>query len=330
MKRFISPLLKLLFSVGLLWFFVGKSGVKLAEVAEEWRRADWLWLAGAGVAYVLLVWCGVLRWQLLLGAQGVRPGLRHTAAIGWVGMFFSAFSVGVVGGDAARVFYILKVAGSRRAGALLSIAVDRICGLAGLCLVALVVLPINWSFFRTSPVIEMIVWVIAGGVGAFALLMLVVIFAEGTVVGRRLFGWIDTMPGQKFIAPLREGVRGYLGAPAACAGAVLLSLGVHGCAILTAWCVSRGLGLPIGLLFMAGMLPIVGVAMALPITISGFGVREGILLLFFEALHLSQAQAIAYSLSFWAITIAVSALGGLVYIWYRTPGEKVGAESAHA
>jgi uncharacterized membrane protein YbhN (UPF0104 family) len=53
--------------------------------------------------------------------------------------------------------------------------------------------------------------------------------------------------------------------------------------------------------------------MSLPVSIGGFGVREGGYLYFLTRIDVDDSIAVAMSLSWWAVTVVSALLGGLVF-----------------
>jgi uncharacterized membrane protein YbhN (UPF0104 family) len=73
-----------------------------------------------------------LRWWIILGTQNIRISLRKTFDIVCIAGFTNMFLVGGIGGDAARIFYILPDSHGRRIAGVMSVVVDRALSLLGL------------------------------------------------------------------------------------------------------------------------------------------------------------------------------------------------------
>ena len=71
------------------------------------------WRRGLGV-YGLVEVLAVVRWQLLLRIQGFRLGWARATGILFIGEFFLTFTPGLVGGDAMRIFYLVKDAPEKK------------------------------------------------------------------------------------------------------------------------------------------------------------------------------------------------------------------------
>ena len=69
----------------------------------------------AGSTYPLHAW----RWWLLLRAQGLPLSFHWSHVVTWIGQFYNAFLLGGIGGDAARVFYLVRDAPAQRASNIL-------------------------------------------------------------------------------------------------------------------------------------------------------------------------------------------------------------------
>jgi uncharacterized protein (TIRG00374 family) len=91
-------------------------------------------LALAALVCVATIPVAGLRWHILLRSQGLSLHLKDTIRIVAMGAFFATFLPGSAGGDLVRGFYIFQASHGRRTGALLSIFIDRLIGLAAFVL----------------------------------------------------------------------------------------------------------------------------------------------------------------------------------------------------
>ena len=95
-------------------------------------------LSVALLACLLAIPVASLRWHILLRSQGLVLHLRHTTRIVAMAAFFANFLPGAAGGDIVRGVYIYQASHGRRTGALLSIFIDRLIGLAAFVLFGVV------------------------------------------------------------------------------------------------------------------------------------------------------------------------------------------------
>jgi hypothetical protein len=99
--------------------------------------------------------------------------------------------------------------------------------------------------------------------------------------------------------------------------ALILSLPSHMCITLVGYCVLRAMHLDAPLLPFCSILAMVNMLIALPISVSGFGVREWLFGTFLGLLHIDWNHAIAFSLTYFAVNLLWSLSGGPFYFLYR-------------
>jgi glycosyltransferase 2 family protein len=108
-------------------------------------------LEGASVALLAVVLAGYVvslsiigvRWWFLLRIQEIHVRLREAMKLTFLGQFYNTVIPGTVGGDLVKAYYIAQHT-PRKAGALVSIFVDRILGFAELAMLAAVMLLVVW------------------------------------------------------------------------------------------------------------------------------------------------------------------------------------------
>lgn len=309
----VSVAAKLAVSGGLLWWLFHKGGVSPGDVLRQWRGMEAEWLAlGLGVLVLALV-LGMSRWWVLLKGQGIEMPYWECCAIGMISQFFITFSIGVVGGDIARIVYGLRHQPQRKTEVVLSIVADRVLGVLGLCLVALLVMPMNWGLITANRETRALVWAIVALLGGFAFFILL----ESPGPWRRWVSVMDHLPFRERREQVARALGAYFHHWRSTVLALVMSAVIHLLFIVAWYCVARALRLPVGFGFVAGMVPVVNTATSIPVTVSGFGVREAVLVLFFQAAGLGRGEALATSFTIFGLMAVVALAGGLVYISYR-------------
>ncbi|GEM_PF-3361395 len=322
-KKHAATTVKLVLTAGLLWWLFHSFDVSWRDIGERWVRSDLRWLCGALFFVVMMQVFGFVRWGFLLKAEDVKIPWKDVVCISLIGGFFGALSVGVVGQDVARIFYAVRLQPGKKHATVLSIFVDRLIGLLGLVVLAAVTIPLQWGLITSNPRTGAVVWTVALALGGAVVGLVPPILLETPGPHQKLAGWIERLPFQNMIGKARESVRAYMGSWKICLGCLLLSVGVHLCAVMIGYCTARALGLPLGLAFVAGVLPVVNVAISIPITISGFGVREGLLVLFFQLAGLGAQDAMSFSLAMFVLGLVLPLVGGAIYVIYRQEGGKL-------
>lgn len=318
-RGWLSGIAKAGVSAGLLWWLFGRGDVDFADIVRQWSGMGAAWIVLAGGIMALATMLGLVRWWLLLRARGLEVPFWEACAIGMIGNFFIVFSIGVVGGDLARVVYVVRHQPGRKAEAILSIVADRVLGVLGLCVVALLVIPMNWALITANRETRALVWTILALLGGG----LVPLFLEMPGPWRRWLTVMDRLPFRERRERLGRALGAYFRDWRTTGLALAMSAAIHALFVVMWYCVVRALRLNAGFGFVAGMVPIVNTATSIPVTVSGFGVREAVLGLFFRSAGLGNGEAVATSLTVWGLMAAMALVGGLVYIVYRIPGREM-------
>lgn len=296
-------LLRIALSVGLLSWILANTG--LERLAATLQSADAGLYAVAVVIALFCVTVRAVRWQVLLRAVGVRLPFLDVARLYYIGAFFNTFLPTGFGGDVVRVLEIGPQANSNQATG--TVVVDRLTGFVALFMLALLALPFAASALPL-PVTVLVAAAGLGVMGGSALLF------EGRVLRaltRRLpralslagDGWL----GRTYAVITACGWR-------AIAGAIGVSLVFNALMMLAAWLIARALAIPVSAATLIAFVPLATTALLLPISISGLGVREGIFITLFATVGVSDAQAVAFSLGYYALDLAAGVMGGAVYL----------------
>ena len=317
MKKSLVILLKVVISLGLLGFLFYRFPVSLEKWRGEWENLNWGWLLLTLLTGTMANLFGMLRWHFLLKTQNIPLPFSKVVVIGWIGLFFSNFSIGVVGGDVARIFYLSKLYPDQKSKSVFSILLDRVMGFLGLCAIALLVLPLSWRWFGNANEIRVLINVLLI-ILAFGLLGLISL----VLFRKKNFGLFYFLARQKrfqkWFEHIDQVIEACLRQKKIILGTCLsMSVGVHLSLIVCGYCLARAFSLPVPFFLMAAIMPMVNIAISLPITISGLGVREALILLLFQSSHLGEGKALLFSLSLWLAGLILAAGGGVFYIFYR-------------
>jgi uncharacterized membrane protein YbhN (UPF0104 family) len=240
------------------------------------------------------------RWKVILGPDA--PPWPFLFRLYLIAAFFSLFLPTAVGGDAVRAVAATP-AGSGTRRAVGSVLLDRLLGVLALViylLIGLVVAPPAGLGFGAGGLLGSRTRQLALGIGLVGLVV-------GWLLLRRF------APVAKAIDQIRDLVVALAREPRRFAFAVGVGLAVQACYIL-AWLV---LGISLALPIPPGShlitVPIVSLSTMIPITLSGVGLREGAWTLLLARFGISAADAVAYSLLYFACWMVVAGSGGLVF-----------------
>jgi len=220
------------------------------------------------------------------------------------GMFFNQGLPTSIGGDTLRV---LDVAGRgfRKRDALYGVAIDRIAGLGALLLLTLAAHLVDPDLPPVQ-VYRPILWLLAAGLLGFC----------GLYFLRRL-SWLVRHPQLAVLKSLSERL-----AQAVSRRRFLLlasSLLVPLLAMLAFFAVGRALGLRYDLVIYLAIVPPALVLTVIPISIAGWGVREGALVSLFSLIGADRTVVLMMSLLYGMLLILASLPGLIVFLNSRRP-----------
>lgn len=277
-----------------------------ATVGAILAHADRRLLAVASALTILPVFLLAARWYIFIRQQGISVSGRSVFFLTWAGQFFNTVLPGNTGGDFVKIFHLCRIAPDRKAGAVASVVIDRLAALAALLALAagslvrqpIPELPDGWRFPAWLPVAAAGITLIAVAAGMF--------LWNRLPVRARLGG---------FFAAMKLGARP--GLPLA--AGLALSFVIHLFSFFLFFLFSRALGFSITYADTLIFLPVLLVLMMLPITVNGHGLRELVLIYYFQALHVvsgSGAAEVVVSLSLLMVAneLLWSLPGGIVYM----------------
>ncbi len=270
MKKALVLLLQVVVSVGLLvWIF--REPEFREEVIGIFQQADLSWVvvaaAVAGVGIVL----GFVRWGIFLRVVGIKISAWQVFRMGAVGLFFNSFLPGAIGGDAVKAGWLVA-RGARMKDALLSILMDRMSGIGALVLCSAVFIGARFEWLMQSAVVStMIHLVILYLVVVVALLTISFLAASKGAVARIP----KKMPGRTLIEEFSGTYFLFVTQWRMTLVAASISVGMLMAYFLTFYFCALALGVPVPVLDFLAIMPAVDILAALPISVGGFGVREG-------------------------------------------------------
>ena len=324
-KKFGGVLLQLAVT-GAALSYVLHDPQKRAQMAAALHAADWRWLAVGLCTYGGVELLAVVRWQTLLRIQGFRLGWGRAAAILFISEFFLLFTPGLVGGDAMRVYYLVRDAPDKKLDAFTAVLMDRIMGMLSLIVMAAVILTARFGWLSRSAVGLQLVRAVALilSVGAAALLTSLLAVRFRWFAGLRLPRSLRDM-GEAFRQFGRDWPR--------TVGAFATTLASHWCYYLS-FCFAalalRGVGHPApGFWDVFSVMPIENTLTALPISLAGIGLRES---LFQNLLHSLSGVSPAVGALIGSLGFSMKALwslpGAAVFLGYRLLGRVARPDAA--
>jgi len=312
--RKLAPfLVKFVISAGLLtWLFQGMDITSLISYVNTLTIATLV--LNAVIMSITAIALGY-RWNIILGYMDASLPLVAAAKNVIIGFFFNQFLPSTVGGDVARI-WLAKRRGLSISLAANSIVSDRIFGFVGLVLLCAIGLP----FLATTISNDVMVY----GEG------LLILVGFGGVAGLIVLQYIPRDWKKWHV------LRWAVSVSNASAGVVLksgkgtsvlaISLVLHTVDVGLVYLMALACGIELDLALCYMLIPSALLVSAVPISIAGWGVREGAIVFALGAAGVVPAEAITLSLFFGLAQALSGLIGGLV--WVLSPNEKVDLEQA--
>ncbi|HVN29858.1 MAG TPA: lysylphosphatidylglycerol synthase transmembrane domain-containing protein [Candidatus Binataceae bacterium] len=281
----------------LLWHYDARPALR--SLARERP----MFFVGAVALYVAGQLLCAWRWRLLAAIIKVHGPLTEFLRYTFIGIFTNLFVPGLVGGDAARAFYLGRSHG-RMGEAIASALADRAYGLMGLFwLAGLVAITMNHATL-TAGVIRSAV-----AVGAIAV--------AGYLASPLIARIIPMMP--RAIHRALGIVVPFFHRPAAVLPAIAISMVFQASLAVCQYILARGLGINLPLSMFLLIVPISGVLAAMPLTLNGLGLRETAYLFLFGMAGVTRDDAIALGLLYFLATMIGGLFGAIAFVTTEVP-----------
>jgi glycosyltransferase 2 family protein len=320
--------------VNLLKFAIGLALIvflfsRLEDPALLWaqiRASNKALLLLGALCYAGAVALSGIKWGVLLRAVEINVATRKLLAWQWQAEFFNAFLPAQVGGDVARA-WALAADTHRTADAAASIVIDRFIGLfvfmafAAIATVAMLLFGrLDGTAFTTEQLLSLRLVAIGSTLASLALLgfTLILLSRRLKAAMERLLGRLPfasrTVPIWQKAARAFDAYRSHAGALGVVA---LFSIAIVILTSINIWLIARAID-PGAISFLEVLVInpiIVFVALALPLSPGGLGVRQGAFVLTFLLVGSSGALGLAVGILQQAIGYLVAIPGGI--LWMR-------------
>ncbi len=316
-KKILMTLVQTAVTLLLLWWIFHDSA-KRQQMFLALENANPWWLLPGFIAFGLVLVTTTFRWRLLLDVQGIHLEWKRTWQLVMIGMFFNLFLLGSTGGDVVKIFYTMREAPQKKTAVFLSIVVDRLVGMFAIMLITMVIACCFFSDLSRTVMTRSLLTTVAAVFGGFLFFLVASLIVDHFHLWKKIPHWL---PGHRFLIDIATAFSSYARNRGALMGALCYSLFqnlfVFASAIFAACAFVSLPGAP-KIVTMIEAIPIVNTISAIPISLSGIGVREGL----FETLlntidGTPKSLAVLISLTSFFLSVLWSLAGGLVYLCYR-------------
>lgn len=259
------------------------------------------WLVAAIGTALVGIGLSAWRWQRVLAVFDVPVRLRILLSHYLAGQFVGNVLPSTIGGDVLRVTRGAKTTGSSST-AFASVALERLTGFVALPLICFVGFALEPSLIEVDHA-----WIALAISAAtlLALAMILVLAASPRLAGR----FKDHENWMRFMGAVHIGVHLLRRRPRLVGAVLGTALLYQSSTVLTVWFATRALGVSVPNAAIIAFIPAVAMAQVIPISVGGFGVREGMLTLFLTPLGVSTGKAVGIGLLWYFIMLVVSLAG---------------------
>jgi uncharacterized membrane protein YbhN (UPF0104 family) len=293
-----------------------------AKIWANILTMNYLWLLVGLLCFVPTLFIVSWRWRMLLGVHDVRLRFWRVFELTMIGQFFSTVGVGATGGDVFKIFYVARAVPDRRTAVAFTVIVDRVVGLIALVLFGGVL-----AAFRLP--------LLSGTPHSRAAMAVFGLFVVGAFVGSILASLGPYFLNQPFFINLGKRL------PMAHRGkklfeaydrsaralgtnllAVVASVPSHMSITMMAYCIMLAMPKQAGfqmpeLISFCAIVAIVNLLIAMPVSISGLGLRELLFPMFLALVDVPADKAGTFALTYFAMCTIWNLFGGPFYFMYR-------------
>lgn len=301
-KKWLIFMAKAAISVLLIWWLISR--IDLTPVAEAaGRMSVWPVVMALGLTLVATVALS-LRWVVVCRALDIPLAVGRSLWLTFVGQFFSQTLPSTIGGDVVRIWFFHRDGVSMEQAAI-SVILDRFCALAASLLVVVLTLPVLFSLVNDSTARWSIPTLILAGTAGIAFLIALGGRA-GLVAGR----WRALRPLVAFgMAARRFSTRGVPVLAALALASVIIFF-----TLLTVWLIGQSIASGLSMVHCLILVPPVILVSMVPVSIAGWGVREGAMVVAFGFVDIPAADALVVSMTFGALLVATGIPGGILWL----------------
>lgn len=304
----MSPRLQLAlrFTVTVVLLVLVASGIDWSLVGDRLGQGNRGWLVLSLVAVTLTLVVGAVRWDRLLEFAGIHVPAGRLARIYAVSTFAQSFLPTGVGGDAARVLMVAR-RGPMVSRVLSTVLIDRAAGLAG-------ILILSWLMLAGFPEMQ----VPSGSVLGLAVISGLVLAGVALALAAhrvppRVRAWVPDVLARPLAIVVGD-VRTLVRTPAAAAFVLGTSLAFQAFNVLQIWAIAQWVGVSLSYPATTLALALVTLAMLVPISVGGFGVREGSYVVLLGSLGISTTDATLISVVSVLVLLIASLPGAFLLV----------------
>ena len=308
LRQRIISVLQIVISILLLSYIIWRNDPQ--EILRTLQTMDWRWYLPAFALFIINIILRAYRWYMLLHTLDNRPSFPYLIYLYFVGFFANNFIPSGFGGDIVKIASLRQATG-RGAVAASSVIMDRVTGLLGSTLIAL--LALIWNRITPTNHVDMppSLWIVIDFISISIPLTLITLrFFNPFLWFKENFSIASKIPAYGKLIELSETVKKY--PLQVLLRSLLVSLPFTIILIVIQYSIARALGVDLPIAVFSLFVPIISILNLLPISFNGLGVRETLYQFLFVPIGVPSATAVSMALAFTFLRIASGLIGGLM------------------
>ncbi len=310
MRRWLPFGAKAAVSIGLLVFIADK--IDLQRILLILGGTSWAFFFLAFLVIAIQAFMAVERWRQVLVHQKIQLSFFSLARFFWFGLFFNQVMPSSIGGDAVRAYCLVRN-GCTLVTASVTVLLDRMLGVMGVVLLVVVCFPFSFSLIANEAMRWGIILVVILALSAVA----GVLFLDQMTAGIRRWRIARGM------GTLSRDAKDLLLSSSLGGRLVLLSVAVQIMSVLALAILALAIRFEVNWIVLLIVLPLATLLMTIPISIAGWGVREGVMVVGLGFAGADTEQAAALSILFGLLVLAIALPGGMFWLAGIRPQEKM-------
>ena len=276
------------------------------EIIAHLKAVSWQAFSVATLLLAVSVFFVTLRWTVILSILGYRPAWTDLIGSVFLGFLFNQLLPTIVGGDVFRALRA-KQLGTPLETAVHSVLLDRATGVLVSLVFAAILLP--FADFRDGRI--NLEWFITGvaGLAALGLIVLWALTRQFQFTKPALVGL------HRRLVSLHQSVWAFAKSPLKSAMVFMLATFNQLLPVVVTSIFAADLGISVGVKDIALIVFIASIATTVPISIAGWGIREGLLVFLFGLEGVNPQSAFAVSILFGAAQTLSSTPGALMLLF---------------
>ncbi len=312
LRKHLKLLFQILMTALFFWWIV--KNISLLDLWHTILQANsWLILLSCLLGlYCVLV--SAQQWQVLLNGTGQKIKLSILTALYLIGITFNQFLPTGLGGDVVKVVLLRRMTLTGTTSAR-SVIAARLTGFVGMLLVGVTVAVIrfplflvNISLFHVNALLLIILMAVA------YISVLVLIFHPVTLSLMESFA--KRFPRLKLgkVYEVQKAIADYRNNPRTLISSILVGGVFWVATIVNHYVLGRAIGIDISPWYFFVLVPVALTLSMVPISVNGFGVREGMFALLLATAHVPQTHAVTLALLMDLQAILLAVVGGVLFL----------------